>query len=76
MGLISGMNEEEIERYGKLIEAFEKAEETGKRQQFSCVGLRNVVHMIDGKGNVYDKNGKFLFRYITEILKEMPKDNN
>ena len=76
MVLTFSMNEEEIERYGKLIEAFGEAKKTGERQQFHCVGLKKVVYMIDGEGKVYDENGKFLFRYKTEILKEMPEDNN
>lgn len=77
MNLISGMNEEERAKYGKLVKAFEKAKETGERQQFPCIGLRNVVYVIDGEGNVYDsKNGKFLFGYDIELLKEIPEENN
>ena len=73
MSLIS-MSEEENKRYKELIKAAKKAEETGKRQKFPCVGLKGVTLEIDNKRNVYNK-GKFVMTYSSEVLQEIPKNH-
>ena len=76
MSLIPSMNEEESAKYKELVIAAKEAKETGKRQQFPCVGLENVVYWIDSEGNVYDKDDEFVMTYRAEVLKGMPDDNN